>query len=853
NVIDSGKWLAADASEWNTQIEKQYQKCPSSIEMLNSRQCCKLGIEASLPDEREVYAGDYSHCEIVAVVRPATYKSRIDSKQLDQKYVMKANFEMSLAITFYPYKSSRDESSIYSGRISPSSQNDFDGLYVFKPKYKTYPLFHKAGLYTLTFSINSSSCEKCVEKVRVEPSRDVHKWALAKKISDLDITVGCSHKPISISMFDNFDNQIPFSKVPELVIKVKYTDSTIVQVNKWNSFISLDKLALILENLLIEISNLDDNLPTYNATMMLCLPDGSNLLDIPIKVLPGPVKYFTVQPEKFEKQLIPGQVIKELNLELFDAYENHVQENVKMELIANGCGWLDRSSSSKQVDAFGCIDLGGLMRVTAGYGGSVSLSIRSNGELITKEWQIEKRQLRTTSVIPETCFAGSQLENLEFEVIDSKGDVDVNFHDEDKIGQSHILVIKSQFRDIHESVKYVFCKGRCIVRSFPIPSEIGEFSVVVAHSRCSDLQLTVKVLVEQPPKSFLNFQMDLENEIHEYGLSIANHEKNIEEYDVQITVIESKLSELEGIQRRTRFIAEYGTPGKEEIIYWVESKVDSAASLVMTLLRELSETDCRRLMGNIIGVVALLGTTPTLNLSRIFAEYLGDQMLAIVCKSYEDSSLFETYEEDGKLNPKFPNHALHSFARELWQTINGRYLILCIEDIRACEVDKDLQGKLILPNPTLPNGSTTAGFLGYAVNMIDIDVDHIDTKTDSGCGLRETLFYRLFGETQVYKSREEMKRAISCIKDGAVSLDGGIFRGNGALSLGCSNQDVIFPVAAVRKEASQNDMQLKMKELKLRHNDTVDNLSEERKCLKSVMKELSKSLDLYTKYFDTHI
>lgn len=100
-------------------------------------------------------------------------------------------------------------------------------------------------------------------------------------------------------------------------------------------------------------------------------------------------------------------------------------------------------------------------------------------------------------------------------------------------------------------------------------------------------------------------------------------------------------------------------------------------------------------------------------------------------------------------------------------------------------MDKDVEGKLLFPHPTLPDGSTPAGFLGYAVNMINIEDDHWDTKTASGCGLRETLFYRLFGETQVYETRKDMKRAMSCIKDGAVSMDGGILRGNGAMSLGC--------------------------------------------------------------------
>lgn len=70
------------------------------------------------------------------------------------------------------------------------------------------------------------------------------------------------------------------------------------------------------------------------------------------------------------------------------------------------------------------------------------------------------------------------------------------------------------------------------------------------------------------------------------------------------------------------------------------------------------------------------------------------------------------------------------------------------------------------------------------MNMIDIDVDYLNTRTESGYGLRETLFYRLFGETQVYETREDMRRATSSIKDGAVSLDGGILRGNGVMSLG---------------------------------------------------------------------
>lgn len=96
----------------------------------------------------------------------------------------------------------------------------------------------------------------------------------------------------------------------------------------------------------------------------------------------------------------------------------------------------------------------------------------------------------------------------------------------------------------------------------------------------------------------------------------------------------------------------------------------------------------------------------------------------------------------------------------------------------------DLQGKLVFPYPTLPSGNIAPGFLGYAVNMINLDIQHLNTRTDTGHGLRETLFYRLFGELQVYNTREHMTDARACIKQGAVSLDGGILRENGIISLG---------------------------------------------------------------------
>jgi hypothetical protein len=99
--------------------------------------------------------------------------------------------------------------------------------------------------------------------------------------------------------------------------------------------------------------------------------------------------------------------------------------------------------------------------------------------------------------------------------------------------------------------------------------------------------------------------------------------------------------------------------------------------------------------------------------------------------------------------------------------------------------NNDSQRRLVIPDPVLGNWRTPAGFMGYAVNMIDLDTHHLRTRTKHGDGLRQTVLFSLFKRLQVYETRESMMAALPCIgEDGAVSLDGGIIRENGILSLG---------------------------------------------------------------------
>ncbi|GAV66191.1 LOW QUALITY PROTEIN: hypothetical protein CFOL_v3_09701, partial [Cephalotus follicularis] len=170
-------------------------------------------------------------------------------------------------------------------------------------------------------------------------------------------------------------------------------------------------------------------------------------------------------------------------------------------------------------------------------------------------------------------------------------------------------------------------------------------------------------------------------------------------------------------------------------------------------------------------------------LCRILAEYLGeDQMLASVCRSFASLDALEKYGQNGKVNCKL---ALHAEAAALGKSIDGRFHVF-LEEIRPfCGKfeGSDPQKKLAIQHPTLPTGNVPPGFMGCAVNMVDIDLRHLETRTAAGYGIRET-FYRLFGELEVYESRNRLMEARAYINHGAVSLDGGILRENGVISLG---------------------------------------------------------------------
>ncbi|XP_057463870.1 structural maintenance of chromosomes flexible hinge domain-containing protein GMI1 [Actinidia eriantha] len=943
SVIDSGKCLAIEAADWEYQVEKQRQKTPSTIEILSARNCQDLVVDGVLPPTGSVVsAGHIPPKEIVAVVRPASFNSASASKNLDQKYILilKENSEMGLQIKFRPDdKNVKDDLHIYSGYTNHSSHKGFQGLYIFPVGSKFPIIFKKAGVYTFSLSLRGLRFARCERSITVKASPMVGSWAQLcdersprLTVSEIlynppdttleayyppyaissynlrfdmgSIWVGSCFPPFSIACFDIYGNRMPFASVPEVIMKIISEGDVLGIVHKIALDLSSDKLTLKIKDTLIESDGLDKIRPNYEATLVVSPQNELFSVSIPCQVFPGSLQQIMTQPRNLDKQLLPGQAIKELMLEMFDAYGNHVNGGLEVLLKVDGFCFQDHIGSTHKVDQFGCIDLGGLLKVTGGYGKNVSLSVSINGKIVfKKEFQTETRELRAVCEVPKYCMAGSLLENMAFEIINSEGDVDRAIHDDESQGQSHMLAIKSESLDTDDSVRYSFHHGRCTVRAISLPQKEGTVRLLAAHSRYPELHLAIEVQLLQAPKVepesiqlphtdgklvLLKDSFDLKapkaehDDVHDrcsdenlLPLQYSSGSKDIEDFVVSIL---RDLKELEeGIYKYASAVGDLEKAlkllidrkvalkqeismlqdklsGTDAIMERIASKGDSAASVICRLFREIPlQRQHNNLIENTLGVVALLGTVQTNELSSVLAEYLGeDQMLAVVCKSFAAVEALEKCEKNRNADQE---HTEESNATKLAQSINGRYVAICLEDTRPYtgELSSDSERKLALPDPTLPSGNIPSGYLGHAVNMISLEFHHLHT-TISGHGLRETLFYCLFGELQVYETRENMKMAKACIKHGAVSLDGGIMRGNGVLSLGHREPEICFPVTApgsqVHSSRESMDMLRQVEEKKAELKETLGEIKKQTKMRRKVVKKFKNKEKEHEKFLD---
>ncbi|RID59409.1 hypothetical protein BRARA_F02641 [Brassica rapa] len=857
SIIDTEKCVLIDDNEWNRKLVKQKEKDPSRIDLLDEKDCRTLKFNGETTIGASVCAGQTPPQQIVAVVRPASYTSSKLSKKLDQKHIVKMDGEMLMEVELQGTEMKsrvKNAKPLYSDRCFPTNRGGLHGLYIFQLESKIPHLFKKAGTYIFSFSVgNSVTCKK---KVIVKPSSKVGSWKLGGNQETINVRVGSSLPPLSIYCLDEYENQIPFSSVPSLEVRLKASPEFEVPVYKIEA--NLDRGILKLMNMVVQTDALDDIRPDYEATLEICSRDEPFSVSVDCIVEPGPLKCVVEKDAHALENLLPDFTVENFILEMFDEYNNHVAEGTNVPICTSGFFIQDRMCLDLKVDSDGCIDLSGILKVTAGYGKPVSLSIMSgNKEIFKKESLVEIRELRLLTELPEYCTAGTNLTNLKFKVTDSYGIMDTSINNDDKSECFHTLSIESDSSSVDSTTRYAFVHGSCKITSLSLPETEGAFSFKVFHSRHPELHMNLKIQLtpaqtferdeigcsEPNPRIYLTPQSKMGSttnplviptqqtppsqfrvlSIREISSAISSQTApvDMEQFSEYTEILKAKLNSYneriseaneclkcleaeqeEAVQELSALQASLEPHGvsfpeclsnKESMMKHIEENHhNTAASVFCSLYRNAPASKSMLLSKEgVLGIVALLGSVASTSLSRVLSEYLGEAtMLALVCKSSRPGP---------NIDPR-----LQAEAARLERSITRRFHVLCLGATSPWTgglVENDPQRKLAMDDPKLPDGDPIPGFIGYAVNMINMAEEELNNKTYKGHGLRETLFYGLFGKLQVYETQTQVEEALLHISgDGAVSLDGFIAKGNEFICSGCSKPEIHFPITVRENE-----------------------------------------------------
>lgn len=755
----------------------------------------------------------------------------------------------------------------FSMQTKACSRNGIHGLYSFRMEgSRLNEMFEKAGRYRFKFSMVNNQHANLMpteEEIFVEASEKVGKWKIGFQLPDAEcseikrcnVRLDSGIGPLYISCYDIYSNRMAFKVYPAPDVQIYKMETPVNIRMKASGCLIQEKMLVQVSKILFGGGKLDELRPSFEATLRIGSKD-SCFAELPIAVLPGEMCSVKLSNAELDNCLRPGDVIHKLKLQVLDAYENPVEKGRKIKVELTGLELQDQEFQDhddpyreyREVDDQGWINFGGLLKVTGNYGSKGCIRVSSDTKmLLNKEFDLLSRELKVVSGIPEHSYAGSILKNVVFGIFDDEGNLDSKMD-----GFQHTLTVDLCTLS---SVQYKFSQGKCTVPKIMLPEDVRLLQFKAFHSWHTELFVHIKVdilpnprleIVSVPDQTFDDgaichaydestasqsqisnqttvndvrlyidtFMSDLtkwENDLKQLGTKVKKREDELRKLETNLSEVNSSLSDLERELNKCTFSSK--SDGKansnphshsvEDTLEEIKRQGITAASLWLQLSRVDVQTRKLPIIHEVVGVVALLGKVEDDAISRALSEYLGkENMLAIVCKSHVGVQALEQYDSCGSIRPDI---CLHGLASAQKAKINGRFRVICLEDLRSYEGGfnvGDPQKKLIMEDPKSSDGILPEGYMGYAVNMIKLDHEELYPSTSSGIELRGTLFFNLFSYLQVYKTRKHMNQAISYIRDGAISLDGGMLRRKGVIE--CGNRDevaVSFPTTSAKTSA----------------------------------------------------
>ncbi|KAL2612524.1 hypothetical protein R1flu_024216 [Riccia fluitans] len=557
SALSGGKCQRVDPAAWRKKVEELTNKAPGYIDILGEEDLKKFNLEGALPASgSKLEAGYKVPPEVFVVVRPkkGTGPSHRPGMVVSEPVAVKltlshctctgptcrTNVRKSLLEV-----AEEHAKVIYTMTLTKNTvtATGVKGLYSFNIGSSHASQLTQQGTYMFLFSLEGEkfkAVRTASTSIRIQPSKKTSKWLLSTQSHPVNGTTSTSstlvirlgercRDDLMFRKFDEYGNSQNFDT--EMSVDVKIVTPSGKCLGMGQTLVAHPGLSegrqqgagLQFKGLLFLSGQLKAVEPSYDALLRVCISD-EQYGEMSCKVLPGRLASVRVKDSvptisidtsrvqdsttlytsesmlsaeenmRFDQQLLPGEIIKKLTLQGLDASGNNIDKGQKMQVKINGLGFQDSYTEEREVDETGCVNLGGLLQVTAQHNseGTVRVLARDGKHICSIGFKTISRKLIATQV-PSKSFVGRDMKDVTVKIVDENGYVDTTID-----GYCNTVAV-----DWQRGVVFPFVNGECSLPPIRLPDNPGWWKGRVWLAANESLSVELKVELELSDGSIL--------------------------------------------------------------------------------------------------------------------------------------------------------------------------------------------------------------------------------------------------------------------------------------------------------------------------------------------------------------